>query len=711
MSTIKLRRDTAANWLAANPVLSLAEPGLETDTNKVKYGDGVHHWSELSYAGGASGTIWTNNANGCLRVELSNTGFQAFTDGSHLDLQDGGQWNVGSYQNKTSIGNDGFANPADLWLRAGDAVYLTTDLNTVSDGNSWLFSNNVLQTNGKAKIDFWKDNSRLGAPAPLGTTDTLTLWNFNNENPVGQGYNYAIGVEGNHVWFATDTDPTTADGGFKFYSRGQETLKIGSDGSFVKNDGFTFNAGAHGSLTLGTFIEVPGVDEHFHIAFPNSNIEVPYQDLFLGNDWNNVKIRGSHSGPFLGVDIRANAEGFGNAEWHFNPDGTTIFPNNNTLDAGTQRLSINAGYYIEINSDYYSLMQWTNPDVDPTVPGTMFGSGFVAGDSGFTDSPGPAMFIEFTPDGNEINEAQSTWFINNQGNLETLIYQIDVQTETLSYDTADIVDRFGNSIIHPVAGDAPPEGSKNGRLWFNSDEARLYIMYNSQWIDASPTILPPPLDAPSALVNGDLTVSIQADGSLMFANGTGIGNLQQSFGGTAWGIDLKSYNNNGYSQLNWNDTNFAWANTDGVFLQTSNQNGVIGQVKLNTSGYLEINNGFSDPMILGEISDGDMVVWAPEIEGEGYLGLWLGGNRDLGVINSMNTNYGPNVSVNVGAPLEDGEYSGDPYTPEGYLVHVNVRGANWYFREDAGLQFPDGSVQTTAAVVDGGDAYSSLLPV
>jgi len=106
-----------------------------------------------------------------------------------------------------------------------------------------------------------------------------------------------------------------------------------------------------------------------------------------------------------------------------------------------------------------------------------------------------------------------------------------------------------------------------------------------------------------------------------------------------------------------------------------------------------------------------MVVWAPEIEGEGYLGLWLGGNRDLGVINSMNTNYGPNVSVNVGAPLEDGEYSGDPYTPEGYLVHVNVRGANWYFREDAGLQFPDGSVQTTAAVVDGGDAYSSLLPV
>ena len=49
MSTIKLRRDTAANWLAADPILSLAEPGLETDTNKIKYGDGTSHWSSLPY--------------------------------------------------------------------------------------------------------------------------------------------------------------------------------------------------------------------------------------------------------------------------------------------------------------------------------------------------------------------------------------------------------------------------------------------------------------------------------------------------------------------------------------------------------------------------------------------------------------------------------------------------------------------------------------
>jgi hypothetical protein len=49
-ATIKLRRDTAANWTAANPVLALAEPGLEIDTNSIKYGNGVSAWNSLPYA-------------------------------------------------------------------------------------------------------------------------------------------------------------------------------------------------------------------------------------------------------------------------------------------------------------------------------------------------------------------------------------------------------------------------------------------------------------------------------------------------------------------------------------------------------------------------------------------------------------------------------------------------------------------------------------
>lgn len=54
-SKIQLRRDSAANWTSTNPVLAQGEPGLETDTNKVKYGDGSTAWNLLDYAAGGSG--------------------------------------------------------------------------------------------------------------------------------------------------------------------------------------------------------------------------------------------------------------------------------------------------------------------------------------------------------------------------------------------------------------------------------------------------------------------------------------------------------------------------------------------------------------------------------------------------------------------------------------------------------------------------------
>lgn len=49
---IQLRRDTAANWHNANPILAQAEPGVETDSGKFKIGDGVTHWDDLLYATG-----------------------------------------------------------------------------------------------------------------------------------------------------------------------------------------------------------------------------------------------------------------------------------------------------------------------------------------------------------------------------------------------------------------------------------------------------------------------------------------------------------------------------------------------------------------------------------------------------------------------------------------------------------------------------------
>lgn len=60
MARIKLRRDTAANWTSANPVLDLGEPGYETNTQKLKIGNGVDDWVNLAYfTGGFNGGLIT----------------------------------------------------------------------------------------------------------------------------------------------------------------------------------------------------------------------------------------------------------------------------------------------------------------------------------------------------------------------------------------------------------------------------------------------------------------------------------------------------------------------------------------------------------------------------------------------------------------------------------------------------------------------------
>ena len=51
---ILIRRDTAANWTSANPTLAAGELGGETDTGKLKLGNGSTAWNSLAYQGGVT---------------------------------------------------------------------------------------------------------------------------------------------------------------------------------------------------------------------------------------------------------------------------------------------------------------------------------------------------------------------------------------------------------------------------------------------------------------------------------------------------------------------------------------------------------------------------------------------------------------------------------------------------------------------------------
>lgn len=46
---IQIRRDTAANWLAVNPILAQGELGYELSTGKLKVGNGTSNWAALAY--------------------------------------------------------------------------------------------------------------------------------------------------------------------------------------------------------------------------------------------------------------------------------------------------------------------------------------------------------------------------------------------------------------------------------------------------------------------------------------------------------------------------------------------------------------------------------------------------------------------------------------------------------------------------------------
>ena len=72
---ILFRRDTAANWTSANPVLSAGEIGLESDTEKIKLGDGSTAWSSLDYFYGSIDGVVLNDLHDVVITSAANGDF------------------------------------------------------------------------------------------------------------------------------------------------------------------------------------------------------------------------------------------------------------------------------------------------------------------------------------------------------------------------------------------------------------------------------------------------------------------------------------------------------------------------------------------------------------------------------------------------------------------------------------------------------------
>jgi len=132
-SLIKLRRDTAANWTQVNPTLASGEPGLETDTRKIKYGDGSTAWNSLNYSG-ASGTatvpVASTSVSGTVKV-----------DGISITI------NAGVI---SAVGGGGGGSGTVSAGTAGSLAYYTSSTNAVDDaaGLNWDNANSVFTIAG-----------------------------------------------------------------------------------------------------------------------------------------------------------------------------------------------------------------------------------------------------------------------------------------------------------------------------------------------------------------------------------------------------------------------------------------------------------------------------------------------------------------------------------------------------------------------------------
>lgn len=155
MTTIKFRRDTSANWTSVNPIPAQGEPCYETDTGKLKIGNGSDSYTTLPYVsdgGGSSGDlpIATATTLGGIKVgnnlSITEDGTLSATSGSagttdYTQLENKPQINsVELTGNKTL--NDLGIQPKGNYLTALPDNAVTTDTTQTISGSK-TFTNGI----------------------------------------------------------------------------------------------------------------------------------------------------------------------------------------------------------------------------------------------------------------------------------------------------------------------------------------------------------------------------------------------------------------------------------------------------------------------------------------------------------------------------------------------------------------------------------------
>jgi hypothetical protein len=172
---IQIRRGTAANWTSANPTLAEGELGYETDTGKLKAGDGSTAWTGLDYVSG-TGSIsdvvsdttpqlgGDLDVNGNAIVSASNGDIAITPNGTGSIILDGLTW-----PSADGTANQVLKTAGDGTLSFGNASVVATTLDLTDTPGSYGTAGEVLALNSGASAFEFVANVASGAY----TLDTL----------------------------------------------------------------------------------------------------------------------------------------------------------------------------------------------------------------------------------------------------------------------------------------------------------------------------------------------------------------------------------------------------------------------------------------------------------------------------------------------------------------------------------------------------------
>lgn len=202
---LQVRHDTAANWTAENPVLREGEQGYETDTGRLKFGDGVTAWNALAYFGGSGSTTAAGGSS------MLSIGDESGLDVPELWIPPSGAGKRGVQMkaaNYTRSRNTGFLDGVYQW-----DVGAFTEVNTFADASEY----HVIKWNGT-------NNIRAVDPASWLQTAGVVSGYWSGTIPAGCWFWLPAGIYAWNFIIQFDTGTLNPDVYATIYVDGTESL-------------------------------------------------------------------------------------------------------------------------------------------------------------------------------------------------------------------------------------------------------------------------------------------------------------------------------------------------------------------------------------------------------------------------------------------------------------------------------------------------------